>query len=133
MPGGTAKPSVSVVVPARNESANIENVIKRLPAMGPDDELIFVEGHSKDGTQEEIKRVMEEYPEEDIKLLVQDGFGQGDAFRKGFDNAKGDFIFWLEADLTTPPEDLLKFWDAYSCGRCEYANGTRLVAALSIN
>lgn len=117
----------SVVITCRDEKENIEGLIRRIPEMGKHTEIIFVEGHSKDGTREEIQRMVEGYPEKDIKLLVQDGIGQGDAFRKGYDNAKGDFVLWLEADLTTPPEELSKFWDAYIAGRCEYANGTRLV------
>jgi len=117
----------SVVITCRDEKENIEPLVERIPQMGKHTEIIFVEGHSKDGTKEEIKRVIEKYPHKDIKLLIQGGIGQGDAFRKGFDHAKGDFVFWLEADLTTPPEELTKFWDAYISGRCEYANGTRLV------
>lgn len=117
----------SVVITCRDEKENIEPLVKRIPQMGKHTEIIFVEGHSQDGTKEEIRGAIEKYPDKDIKLLIQDGIGQGDAFRKGFDQAKGDFIFWLEADLTTPPEELTKFWNAYISGRCEYANGTRLV------
>jgi SAM-dependent methyltransferase len=117
----------SVVITCRDEKENIEPLVKRIPHMGRHTEIIFVEGHSVDGTREEIQRVIEAYPGKDIKLLVQDRIGQGDAFRKGYDNATGDFVLWLEADLTTPPEELSKFWDAYIAGTCEYANGTRLV------
>lgn len=116
----------SVVITCRDERENIEELIRRIPEMGKHTEIIFVEGHSKDGTREEIQKMIKKYPR-DIKLLIQDGIGQGDAFRKGYDNAAGDFVLWLEADLTTPPEELSKFWDTYITGRCEYANGTRLV------
>ena len=51
-----ARPSLSCVVPARNERGNIENCIQRLPDLGCDLEVIFVEGHSTDGTWEEILR-----------------------------------------------------------------------------
>jgi hypothetical protein len=44
-PVTTAKPSVSVVIPARNEAGNIEAAFQRLPMMGPHDEIIFVEGN----------------------------------------------------------------------------------------
>lgn len=119
--------TASVVLTCRDERDNIEPIVKRIPKIGNHTEIIFVEGHSKDGTRQEINKMIEKYPDKDIKLLVQDGIGQGDAFRKGFDNAKGDFILWLEADLTTPPEELSKLWDAYISGSCEYANGTRLI------
>ena len=60
-PRDAQPPSVSVVVPARNEAGNIEAIIQRTPAMGPDDEIIFVEGHSTDGTWEAIFRAQERY------------------------------------------------------------------------
>lgn len=53
-----ARPSVTVVVPARNERGNIEQALRRLPDLGPSTELLFVEGHSNDGTWEEIQRVL---------------------------------------------------------------------------
>ena len=51
-------PSVSVVVPARNERGNIAGIVERIPRMGPTDEIIFVEGHSSDGTWDEIQAVV---------------------------------------------------------------------------
>jgi SAM-dependent methyltransferase len=119
--------TTSVVITCRDERESIEPLVQGIPEMGKHTEIIFVEGHSVDGTREEIGRVIEAYPDKDIKLLIQDGIGQGDAFRKGYDNAQGDFVLWLEADMTTPPGELWKFWDAYAKGTCEYANGTRLV------
>ena len=47
--------------------------------------------------------------------------------RKGFDNARGDILMILDADLTVPPEDLPKFYRAIVTGKGEYINGTRLV------
>ncbi|MBU1124488.1 MAG: glycosyltransferase [Candidatus Omnitrophica bacterium] len=126
-PGDPGNLIASVVITCRDEKGNIEELVQRTPSLGVHTEIIFVEGHSRDGTREEIERVITQYPQKDIKLLIQDGIGQGDALRKGFDHAKGDFILLLEADLTTPPEELCKFWDTYCRGRCEYANGTRLV------
>ena len=56
-----AQLSVSVIVPARNEAGNIENAVQRLPTMGPDDELIFVEGNSTDNTWQKIQEVQKQY------------------------------------------------------------------------
>jgi len=120
--------SVSVIVPARNERGNIEDVVKRIPEMGKDTEIIFVEGHSNDGTLEEIERVYKKYSKErKIIYTVQEGSGKGDAVRKGFSLAKGDIFMILDADLTVPPEDLPKFYNAISTGKGEYINGSRLV------
>jgi len=123
-------PSSSVLIPCRNEKGNIENAVVRLPQFCKDIEIIFVEGGSSDGTLEEIHRVIECYPNKDIKVFVQDGKGKGDAVRKGFKNARGDIFMILDADLTVPPEDLPKFYNAINSGKGEYINGTRLIYPL---
>ncbi len=119
--------SVSIVIPCRNEMGNIEDAVTRLPAFGTHQEIIFVDGHSTDGTVQEIERIIKTYPHKDIKLLIQDGQGKGDAVRKGFAAATGDILMILDADLTMPPEDLPKFYDAIANGKGEFINGSRLV------
>jgi SAM-dependent methyltransferase len=124
------RPSVTVVVPCRNERGNVESAVTRMPRFADDLEIIFVEGHSQDGTLEEIRRVIAKYPERDIKCLVQEGRGKGDAVRLGFDQARGDLLMILDADLTMPPEALAKFHDAWVSGKGEFVNGSRLVYPL---
>jgi len=119
--------SVSIVVPARNEKGNIENAIKRTPKFGTHQEFIFIEGNSSDGTYEEMKRVQEAYPQIDIKVMKQTGKGKGNAVREAFDAAKGDILMILDADLTTPPEDMPKFYEALRENKGEFINGCRLV------
>ncbi|MBI3357808.1 MAG: glycosyltransferase, partial [Nitrospirae bacterium] len=119
--------STTIVIPCRNERGNIEPAVQRIPPFGGHQEIIFVDGRSTDGTPEEIRRVMAAYPEKTIKLLVQDGKGKGDAVRKGFAQATGDILMILDADLTMPPEDLPKFYDAIASGKGEFINGCRLV------
>jgi SAM-dependent methyltransferase len=119
--------STTVLIPCRNEKGNIENAVKRLPNFCDDIEILYVEGNSQDGTLDEIHRVIKAYPDKDIKVLVQDGKGKGDAVRKGFSHARGDILMILDADLTVPPEDLPKFYKAITSGKGEYINGTRLV------
>jgi SAM-dependent methyltransferase len=119
--------TVSVVIPARNEAGNIEAAVRRTPEMGAGTELIFVEGHSKDNTWEEIERVARENPGRRIRTLRQTGSGKGDAVRAGFAVAEGDLFMILDADLTVPPEEMPKFYDAIVSGRAEFANGSRLV------
>ena len=119
---------VSVVVPCRNERGNIEDAVKRVPQMGGDTEIIFVDGSSTDGTAEEIERCIAEYPQRKIQLIHQgDGVGKGDAVRKGFAVAQGNVLVIQDADLTAPPEDLPKFYRALRDGKGEYINGSRLV------
>ena len=119
--------SVSIVVPARNEKGNMENAIRRTPKFGSHQEFIFIEGHSSDGTYEEMLRVQEAYPEVDMKVMRQTGKGKGNAVREAFAAATGDILMILDADLTTPPEDMPKFYEALRNNKGEFINGCRLV------
>jgi glycosyltransferase involved in cell wall biosynthesis len=105
----------------------MEPLVQRLPSMGPDDELIFVEGHSSDGTWEEMQRVAAVYAEKRIRCLQQTGRGKGDAVRAGFAVAIGDVLMILDADLSVPPEALPRFYAAIADGTAEFVNGSRLV------
>jgi len=122
-----ARPSASVVIPCRNEAGNVEAAATRIPDFCDDIEILFVEGHSRDETLKTIECTIAEHPERDIKLIQQDGIGKGDAVRKGFELARGEILMILDADLTTPPEDLPKFYDAVVSGNGELIIGTRLV------
>jgi ubiquinone/menaquinone biosynthesis C-methylase UbiE len=119
--------SVTIVVPARNEMGNIENAIRKTPKFGYHQEFIFIEGNSSDGTYEEMLRVQKAYPEIDIKVMKQSGKGKGNAVREAFDKATCDILMILDADLTTPPEDMPKFYDALRNNKGEFINGCRLV------
>ncbi|MDB6170210.1 MAG: arnC 3 [Verrucomicrobia bacterium] len=119
--------TVSIVVPARNEAGNIEGAVRRTAELGAGTELIFVEGHSRDHTWDEIQRVVRAFPERRIKAIQQTGKGKGDAVRLGFAAATGDILMILDADLTMPPEELPKFYEVIASGRAEFANGVRLV------
>lgn len=125
--------SATVVIPARNERGNIEPAINRIPQFCDDIEIIFIEGHSKDGTFEEIERVKAAYPDKDIKAMRQPGKGKADAVFAAYDVARGDVLMILDADLTMPPEQLPKFWEAIKSGRGEFINGSRLVYPLEDN
>lgn len=122
------KYSVSVVIPARNEAGNIENAIRRLPALGKKCEIIFIEGNSTDDTWEVIQQVQQKYGStHDIKIAKQPGKGKNDAVKKGFSMATGDILMILDADLTMPPEELPKFYDAIASGHADFVHGSRLV------
>lgn len=126
----TTKPTVSVIVPARNEAGNIPNVFARTPSMGGGTELVFVEGHSSDETFAAIQREIAAHPTWTCQSFQQTGRGKGDAVRLGFAHATGDILMILDADLTMPPEDLPRFYEAVASGKAEFANGVRLVYPL---
>lgn len=126
-PQPVQNPSVSVVVAARNEEGNIKNIFDRLPQMGSKTELIFVEGHSRDKTYETIEKEIAFHPGTSSLLFQQSGIGKADAIRLGFEKASGDILMILDADLTVPPEDLPRFYEAIASGKGEFINGVRLV------
>ena len=137
----------SVIIPCRNEIGNIDAAVERMPDLGPETQIIFVDGASTDGTKERIEEVIDRYRgQKDIKLILQmpeadyagpkddpDAptvmlkLGKGDAVRKGFDAASGDVLMILDADLTVPPEDLPRFLYPLATNKGRFVNGTRLV------
>lgn len=119
--------NVSVVVAARNEAGNIKNIFERLPQMGTKTELIFVEGHSKDNTYQTILDEISLHPSTPSFVFQQTGIGKADAIRLGFEKASGDILMILDADLTVPPEDLPRFYEAIVSGQGEFINGVRLI------
>jgi len=137
------KPSVSVVIPCRNEAGNVDDAVARVPEMGRHTEILFVDGNSTDGTVERIEAAIERHRgSRDIRLLHQTPrdaaasaedpdrmlkLGKGDAVRKGFAAATGDVVMILDADLTVAPEDLPRFVDVLAEGRAGFVNGSRLV------
>jgi hypothetical protein len=124
-----AKPSLSVLVPARNERGNLQPLLERVCALPlPHVEVVLVEGHSKDGTFEEAQRLLESREwRVPIQLLKQRGIGKADAVRMGFEHATGDLVIILDADMTVPPEAICQFYEAYCEGHGDFINGTRLL------
>ncbi|MBI3631387.1 MAG: glycosyltransferase [Candidatus Staskawiczbacteria bacterium] len=123
--------SVSIIIPCRNEKGNIENAVKRIPRFGTYQEIIFIEKGSSDGTLEEIKRVARLCAgKQNIHWYEGMIDSKRDKVRLGFEKAKGDIFMILDADLTMPPEDLPKFYNAIVSGRGEFINGSRLVYPL---
>jgi hypothetical protein len=121
--------SVSIIIPARNESGNIERALKELPRFGKSQEVIFVEGHSKDDTWDKIQQVTSKNDGKKftVKSYRQKGIGKADAVRLGFKKATGEILMILDADLTVSPKELPKFYEALSTGKGEYINGCRLI------
>lgn len=136
-------PSVSIIVPARNEAGTIEKIARELPSLGSFTEIIFVEGNSTDDTFDEIKKVVEgenidrknrspntRIGQKIFKYSKQEGKGKGDAVRKGFDMATGDILTIYDADMTVPAFEMVKFYDAIVSNKGDFINGSRLVYPL---
>ncbi len=121
------RPSVSVVIPCRNEAGHVPELLRRLPELPPGSEFLFVEGHSRDDTRAVLQREIEARPGQPLRLLIQTGRGKGDAVRLGFAQARGEVLLILDSDMGVAPEDVPKFVAALARGKGEFVNGSRLV------
>lgn len=122
-----ALPSVSVIVPCRNEAGNVEAAVLRTPEMGSHTEIIFCDDKSTDGTADEVRRMMREHPGRDIRLVEGPAICKAENVWTGFDAARGDVLMILDGDLAVPPEELPGFYEAIVSGQGEFINGSRMV------
>jgi glycosyltransferase involved in cell wall biosynthesis len=120
-------PLVSVIIPARNEAGNIAGLLERVPQMGRGTEIIFVENSATDGTFETIESEIAKHPELNCRVFRQPVTGKNGTVRLGFEQATGEILMILDADMTVAPEDLTKFYTALIEEHGELINGVRLV------
>ncbi len=112
----TAAPTISIVVPAKNEAANLREVLPQLPAVH---EVILVDGNSVDGSVEAAREVLP-----DILVVRQTRKGKGNALAAGFLAASGDIIVMFDADGSADPAEIPAFVDALIAG-ADFAKGSR--------
>ena len=112
-----AWPKVTLVIPAKNEAANLPYVFADIPALV--DELILVDGHSTDGTAEVARSLRP-----DVVIVAQRGTGKGDALRLGFAVASGDIVVMADADGSTDLKEIPRFVAALLHG-ADFVKGSR--------
>ena len=114
-----SEPTVSVVIPAKNEAQNLPHVFASLPT----DlfEVILVDGGSTDDTVNVARRLRPE-----IIIVGQTRRGKGNALACGFAAATGDFIVMLDADGSNNPEEIPRFVNALREG-ADFAKGSRFM------
>lgn len=113
-----SEPTVSIVIPAKNEARNLPYVLARLPEGG---EVIIVDGNSTDDT---IKVAQQLRP--DIMVIRQTREGKGNALACGFAAASGDFIVMIDADGSNDPAEIPRFITALKEG-ADFAKGSRFL------
>jgi glycosyltransferase involved in cell wall biosynthesis len=113
----TTRPRVTAVIPAMNEAENLPHVFKRLPEII--DEVILVDGHSKDDTVAVARRLRP-----DVRIVTQTERGKGNALACGFAAATGDIIVMLDADGSTDPAEIPFFVSELIDG-ADFAKGSR--------
>ncbi len=127
LPTAEAKPSVSIVIPCRNEAGNIQAAVERIPQLADDQEIIFGDDKSTDGTPDLVLEMAAKYPEKNIRLVASPGINKANNVWTCFDAAEKDVLMILDADLTVIPEELPYFYEAISKGYGEFINGSRLL------
>jgi glycosyltransferase involved in cell wall biosynthesis len=120
-PIAETNPKVSVVIPTLNEAANLPHVLSRIPAIV--DEVVLVDGHSDDDTIE-VARMLRP----DIRVVLQDEIGKGNAMACGFAAASGDIIVMLDADGSNDPGEIPEFVQTLLSGS-DFAKGSRFTGA----
>src|ERR1700678_4566084 len=116
---GGSEPTVSVVIPAKNEARNLPQVFAGLA----DDlhEVILVDGDSTDDTVAVARRLRP-----GITVIGQTRKGKGNALACGFAAATGEFIVMLDADGSTDPKEIPRFVSALKQG-ADFAKGSRFM------
>ena len=111
---------VSVVIPAKNEAANIAWVLKNMPATVH--EIVLVDGHSTDGTVEAATR-----ERSDIVVTHEQQRGKGAALQAGFATATGDIVVMLDADGSMHPAEISRYIALLASG-FDLVKGSRFMA-----
>jgi glycosyltransferase involved in cell wall biosynthesis len=116
-------PRISVVIPTLNEARNLPHVFASLP----DDlyEVVVVDGHSVDDSVAVARRLRP-----DVKIVMQQGTGKGDALASGFAATEGDIIVMLDADGSTDPAEIPRYVEALLDG-ADFAKGSAVGATTS--
>jgi glycosyltransferase involved in cell wall biosynthesis len=113
----SATPRISVIVPTYNEAKNLPHVLAGIPA--DIHEVIVVDGHSVDDTVE-VARTLRR----DVRIVLQNRKGKGNAMACGFAAATGDILVMLDADGSADPGEISQFVGALTDG-ADFAKGTR--------
>lgn len=100
--GSDSKMSVSIVIPAYNESETVGNIIRIVKKLDMVDEVIVVD----DGSTDETASVAE--AEGAIVISHATNFGKGAALNTGFKNSKGDIVAFIDADLKSLTSDQIE-------------------------
>ncbi|HXR14344.1 MAG TPA: glycosyltransferase family 2 protein [Solirubrobacteraceae bacterium] len=106
-------------MPTLNEAANLPHVLPLIPDFV--DEVVLVDGHSDDATVAIARAIRP-----DIRVVLQDRRGKGNALACGFAAASGDIIVMLDADGSTDPKEIPRFVAALLAGS-DFAKGSRYV------
>jgi glycosyltransferase involved in cell wall biosynthesis len=114
------RPSVSLVIPVRNEARNIASVLEQIA--DDVDEIILVDGNSTDVTVITARAYRP-----DLRIVPQQGTGKGSALRTGFQAATGDIIVMMDADGSMSPQEIRHYVHFLTYGY-DFVKGSRFIS-----
>ena len=101
---------LSIVVPVFNEEESLhplyDEIVQAMKKIEQPWELIFVDDGSSDASVEKIREIVKNKPGQISALILRRNFGQTAAIAAGIDNARGEIIVLLDADLQNDPQDI---------------------------
>jgi glycosyltransferase involved in cell wall biosynthesis len=101
---------LSIVVPVYNEEENIhplyDEILKSMAKFKAPWELIFIDDGSSDQSASKIREIIEKNHEQVSALILRRNFGQTAAIAAGIDQAQGEIIVLIDADLQNDPQDI---------------------------
>ena len=119
--------SKSIIIPAKNEEGNLEELVKRIPNFKGQNEILIVCGKSKDNTLEKSHELANQFKEKNISVFEQRSKGKAGAVYEVLNNCSGELIAILDADISVDPETLNDFFEIIENGYADFVNGTRLI------
>lgn len=122
-------PQISIVLPTFNEAGNIEPLIERtLAALGDYPggvEVVVVDDDSPDGTWQLVQNYAQRDPRVRLVHRTTES-GLTSAISRGIREARGQWVGWMDCDLSMPPEEWPLFAEALANG-ADMAVGSRWV------
>ncbi len=112
-------PTVSVIIPTLNEAKNLPHVLPKIPSWV--NEIIIVDGNSKDGTVEVALKLRPE-----VRVITESRRGKGTALTTGFAAATGDIIVMLDADASMDPREIYGYVGLLMAG-ADFVKGSRFI------